>query len=160
MNDRRQRNIAPEHDFYDQEDTDVLSPSGLVIDTSGDIWRLGADGVVAWDDFRRVDRRILSACRSFIRHLIRNNALTYTIGQHKFMKAMAKEPFVNELNRIIERDGIFDRQCYELFKRHVRKTVMICPPLSGPETMIVWTTKGTMNAEQEAQAGRNYRQAA
>ena len=37
---------------------------------------------------------------------------------------------------------------------------VICPPLSGPETMIVWTTKGTMNAEQEAQAGRNYRQAA
>ena len=37
---------------------------------------------------------------------------------------------------------------------------VICPPLSGPETMIVWTTKGTMNAEQEAQAGRDYRQAA
>ena len=37
---------------------------------------------------------------------------------------------------------------------------MICPPLSGPETMIVWTTKGTLNAEQEAQAGRDYRQAA
>ena len=37
---------------------------------------------------------------------------------------------------------------------------LICPPLSGPETMIVWTTKGTMNAEQEAQAGRDYRQAA
>lgn len=25
---------------------------------------------------------------------------------------------------------------------------MICPPLSGPETMIVWTAKGTLNAEQ------------
>lgn len=37
---------------------------------------------------------------------------------------------------------------------------LICPPLSGPETMIVRTTKGTMNAEQEAQAGRDYRQAA
>ena len=37
---------------------------------------------------------------------------------------------------------------------------VICPPLSGPETMIVWTTKGTMNAEQEAQAGRDYREAA
>ncbi len=37
---------------------------------------------------------------------------------------------------------------------------LICPPLSGPETMIVWTTKGTMNAEQEAQARRDYRQAA
>ncbi|TWC97741.1 hypothetical protein FB595_13215, partial [Sphingobium sp. AEW010] len=32
---------------------------------------------------------------------------------------------------------------------------MICPLLSGPETMIVWTTKGKMNAEQEAQAGRD-----
>lgn len=29
---------------------------------------------------------------------------------------------------------------------------LICPLLSGPETMIVWTTKGKMNAEQEAQA--------
>lgn len=38
--------------------------------------------------------------------------------------------------------------------------VLICPPLSGPETMIVWTTKGTSNAIQEAQAGRDYRQAA
>ena len=37
---------------------------------------------------------------------------------------------------------------------------VICPPLSGPETMIVWTTKGTTNAEQEAQAGRDHRQAA
>ena len=37
---------------------------------------------------------------------------------------------------------------------------MICPPLSGPETMIVWTTKGTTNAIQEAQAGRYHRQAA
>ncbi|WP_371262459.1 tyrosine-type recombinase/integrase [Sphingobium sp. AP50] len=37
---------------------------------------------------------------------------------------------------------------------------VICPPLSGPKTMIVWTTKGTTNAEQEAQAGRDYRQAA
>ena len=37
---------------------------------------------------------------------------------------------------------------------------MICPPLSGPETMIVWTAKGTLNAEQEAQAGRDHRQAA
>ena len=37
---------------------------------------------------------------------------------------------------------------------------MICPPLSGPETMIVWTMKGTLNAEQEAQAGRDHRQAA
>ncbi|TWD19205.1 hypothetical protein FB596_1201, partial [Sphingobium sp. AEW013] len=32
--------------------------------------------------------------------------------------------------------------------------LVICPLLSGPETMIVWTTKGKMNAEQEAQAGR------
>jgi hypothetical protein len=39
-------------------------------------------------------------------------------------------------------------------------SVLICPPLSGPETMIVWTTKGTTNAEQETQAGRDYRQAA
>jgi hypothetical protein len=38
--------------------------------------------------------------------------------------------------------------------------VVICPRLSVPETMIVWTTKGTMNAEQEAQAGRDYWQAA
>ncbi|EQB12662.1 hypothetical protein RLDS_06255 [Sphingobium lactosutens DS20] len=37
---------------------------------------------------------------------------------------------------------------------------LICPPLSGPETMIVWTAKGTLNAEQEAQAGRDHRQAA
>jgi hypothetical protein len=37
---------------------------------------------------------------------------------------------------------------------------MICPPLSGPEIMIVWTMKGTLNAEQEAQAGRDHRQAA
>ncbi|MDK2769327.1 MAG: hypothetical protein KYX69_16590 [Sphingomonas sp.] len=36
---------------------------------------------------------------------------------------------------------------------------LICPLLSGPEAMIVWTTKGTLNAEQEAQAGRDYRQA-
>ncbi|CAH0357341.1 hypothetical protein SPH9361_04991 [Sphingobium sp. CECT 9361] len=36
---------------------------------------------------------------------------------------------------------------------------VICPPLSGPETMIVWTTKGTLNAKQEAQAGRDHRQA-
>ena len=36
---------------------------------------------------------------------------------------------------------------------------VICPLLSGPEAMIVWTTKGTLNAEQEAQAGRDYRQA-
>ncbi|MCC4233353.1 DUF736 family protein [Sphingobium soli] len=40
------------------------------------------------------------------------------------------------------------------------KSGLICPLLSGPKTMIVWTTKGTMNAEQEAQAGRDYRQAA
>ena len=46
------------------------------------------------------------------------------------------------------------------FLMPLRDSVVICPPLSGPETMIVWTTKGTMNAEQEAQAGRNYRQAA
>jgi diaminobutyrate-2-oxoglutarate transaminase len=39
-------------------------------------------------------------------------------------------------------------------------TDVICPPLSGPETMIVWTTKGTLNAKQEAQAGRDHRQAA
>jgi hypothetical protein len=39
-------------------------------------------------------------------------------------------------------------------------TTMICPPLSGPETMIVWTTKGMTNAKQEAQAGRDYREAA
>ena len=47
-------------------------------------------------------------------------------------------------------------------KEGARRTAasVICPPLSGPETMIVWTTKGTMNAEQEAQAGRDYRQAA
>ena len=40
------------------------------------------------------------------------------------------------------------------------KPKLICPPLSGPETMIVWTAKGTLNAEQEAQAGRDHRQAA
>ena len=37
---------------------------------------------------------------------------------------------------------------------------LICPLLSGPETMIVWTTKGTTDAIQEAQAGRDRRQAA
>ncbi|MGE4431815.1 MAG: hypothetical protein AB7E05_13850 [Sphingobium sp.] len=37
---------------------------------------------------------------------------------------------------------------------------LICPLRSGPETMIVWTTKGSLNAIQEAQAGRDYRQAA
>ncbi len=35
-----------------------------------------------------------------------------------------------------------------------------CPRLSGPSTMIVWIMKGTTNAEQEAQAGRDYWQAA
>lgn len=34
-----------------------------------------------------------------------------------------------------------------------------CPRLSGPSTMIVWTAKGTTNAEQEAQAGRDHREA-
>ena len=38
--------------------------------------------------------------------------------------------------------------------------IVICPLLSGPETMIVWTTKGATNAEQEAQAGRDHREAA
>jgi len=37
---------------------------------------------------------------------------------------------------------------------------LICPRLSGPSPMIVWIMKGTTNAEQEAQAGRDYRQAA
>ena len=37
---------------------------------------------------------------------------------------------------------------------------VICPLLIGPETMIVWTTKGALNADQEAQAGRDYREAA
>lgn len=40
------------------------------------------------------------------------------------------------------------------------KDTLICPRLSGPSTMIVWITKGTTNAEQEAQAGRDYREAA
>ena len=35
-----------------------------------------------------------------------------------------------------------------------------CPRPSGPGTMIVWITKGMTNAEQEAQAGRDHRQAA
>ena len=29
-------------------------------------------------------------------------------------------------------------------------TILICPSLSGPETKIVRTTKGALNAEQEA----------
>lgn len=37
---------------------------------------------------------------------------------------------------------------------------LICPRLSDPPIMIAWITKGMLNAEQEAQAGRNYRQAA
>ena len=41
-----------------------------------------------------------------------------------------------------------------------RDITLICPLLSGPETMIVWTTKGTTDAIQEAQAGRYHRQAA
>ncbi len=44
-------------------------------------------------------------------------------------------------------------------RRKVRHSQLICPLQSGPETMIVWTTKGTLNAEQEAQAGRDYRTA-
>ena len=44
--------------------------------------------------------------------------------------------------------------------KEIEAAFMICPPLSGPETMIVWTMKGTLNAEQEAQAGRDHRQAA
>ena len=46
------------------------------------------------------------------------------------------------------------------FGPHIAPKGLICPPLSGPETMIVWTMKGTLNAEQEAQAGRDHRQAA
>ena len=42
----------------------------------------------------------------------------------------------------------------------VGRMTLICPLRSGPETMIVWTTKGTSNAKPEAQAGRDYRQAA
>ncbi|SEK04887.1 hypothetical protein SAMN05518849_13432 [Sphingobium sp. AP50] len=53
-------------------------------------------------------------------------------------------------------DNVFDTAV-----AHVQRVgVLICPLLSSPKTMIVWTTKGTMNAEQEAQAGRDYRQAA
>ena len=37
---------------------------------------------------------------------------------------------------------------------------LICSPLSGPQTIRVWTTKGTLNADQETQAGRDYRQQA
>ena len=47
-----------------------------------------------------------------------------------------------------------------LITHYMGDAVVICPPLSGPETMIVWTMKGTLNAEQEAQAGRDHRQAA
>jgi hypothetical protein len=47
-----------------------------------------------------------------------------------------------------------------LFKGNIRWVILICPRLSGPSTMIVWITKGTTNAEQEAQAGRDYRQVA
>ena len=39
-------------------------------------------------------------------------------------------------------------------------TDLSCPRLSGPPTMIVWIMKGTTNAEQEAQAGRDHREAA
>jgi hypothetical protein len=53
-----------------------------------------------------------------------------------------------------------ERQSGEAVLENGALMTVICPPLSGPETMIVWTTKGTMNAEQEAQAGRDYRQAA
>jgi hypothetical protein len=70
--------------------------------------------------------------------------------------------------------GLTEQQLYDLGQNQIRPALvtvpglampfpsggMICPLLSGPETMIVWTTKGTMNAEQEAQAGRDYRQAA
>lgn len=36
---------------------------------------------------------------------------------------------------------------------------LICLALSGPETMMVWTTEGTTIAEQEEQAGRDHWQA-
>ncbi len=38
--------------------------------------------------------------------------------------------------------------------------ILCCPRPSGPSTMLVWITKGTTNAEQEAQAGGDHRQAA
>jgi hypothetical protein len=45
-------------------------------------------------------------------------------------------------------------------REHLAAALLSCPRLSGPSTMIVWTTKGTTNAEQEAQAGRDHREAA
>ena len=68
----------------------------------------------------------------------------YTKKKLKKLKAsIAEFKWVNPL--IVDENGM---------------VLLICPPLSGPETMIVWTTKGTRNAEQEAQAGRDHRQAA
>ena len=85
----------------------------------------------------------------------------------------------NKPRTIIEKEGMWKRQWADeigdTMMNEVTEEVLydviqglrddghmgvICPPLSGPETMIVWTAKGTLNAEQEAQAGRDHRQAA
>ncbi|WEK44309.1 MAG: tyrosine-type recombinase/integrase [Candidatus Sphingomonas colombiensis] len=105
------------------EDALVQSSSGDVIDTSGDIWRIATDGVVSWTEFSIVDYRVTRALKAFVRHLIRNNAATYVVGQHKFMRLLAKEPIAGELNIAVSRDRMLDRGFFERYKEFVRGRV-------------------------------------
>ena len=77
-------------------------------------------------------------------------------GQRFLVRNLGKE----SLALGSEREGPAGALAFAYGRDALAPGEVICPPLSGPETMIVWTTKGTMNAEQEAQAGRDYRQAA
>jgi hypothetical protein len=66
---------------------------------------------------------------------------------------------VMELARVFSSGDVITDRSIRFILWNNEETVS-CPRLSGPSTMIVWTTKGTTNAEQEAQAGGDHRQAA
>jgi integrase len=105
--------------FYDNEALDegsaVTSYSGIQVDTSGPNWVIGVDSVVYWQPFEILHSDLLSALKTYARHLIQTSSPAHVENQLGFMKRLGDTSVAKSASDDLEKEGYVTRRTYNAF---------------------------------------------
>ena len=106
------RDIEPE-----SERTDVLAFSGATIDTSGKIWRLGADSVARWKPFENVPEAVWLSLRSYIRYLVATSSPAHAQNQLEYVNRLGAPELVSQASDDLSEFGFIGLLTYHKFAK-------------------------------------------
>ncbi len=112
-----------EMEFPVTDESFVMAPSGMRIDTDGLKWILSPDKKINWSDFQNTDETFHQSVKKYIRFLISNNSPHHVANQFTALAPAARSEVKREICRSIEQDGVIGKRAFNTFLDVVRRTV-------------------------------------